>query len=400
MNLKITSSNKFLKAIYFLVFHGGFESFYLRKFLLFLGVILFSGFNPALSQNNDCWNNFRGDARLSGVSNAVIPDKPELLWTFKAPDGFKSSPVVCKNTIVIGSIDGNVYGLTLQGKLLWKINTENSIESPALIVDEVAYIGNLNGDLFAIELLTGKILWTYKTDNQIMGSPNYFTNGISRVIIVGSYDYCLHGVDLKTGKGLWKYEADNFINGTPSVYKGLAIFGGCDGLLHQVNAATGILKKRIEVATYVAGSVAVEEGNAYVGDYDGKFSCLDVNNMSVLWSFQNETVKQPFIASPSISETKVFIGNRDKYLYSFDKKTGNLLWKINTGGGIDASPVIVGKRLLVANMRGDLILVNASDGKISWSFEIGNPVIGNPAVINNHIIVGASDGRVYCFGKK
>jgi len=373
---------------------------YKNKLIMFLGILLFSGFNPAHSQNNDCWNNFRGDARLSGVSHAVIPDKPDLLWTFKASDGFKSSPVICKNTIVIGSIDGNVYGLSLEGKLLWKINTENSIESPALIVDDVAYIGNLNGELFAIELTTGKILWTYKTDNQIMGSPNYFTNGLSRIIIVGSYDYSLHGVDLKTGKGLWKYEADNFINGTPSVYKGLVIFGGCDGLLHQVNASNGILNKRTAVATYVASSVAVEEGNAYLGDYDGKFSCLDVSSMKISWSFQNETVKMPFIASPALSDTRVFIGNRDKYLYCFDKKSGDLHWKVNTGGGIDASPVLIGKRLLVANMRGDLLLVNTSDGKTSWSYELGSAVAGNPAVINNHIVVGAVDGRVYCFGKK
>lgn len=398
--MKQSNNSNFSGTFNLLFFHRGFESFYLWKFIFFLGFLFFSGFSLVLSQNHDCWNNFRGDARLSGVSNALIPDKPELLWTFKADDGFKTSPVVCKNTIVIGSIDGNVYGLTLQGKLLWKINTENSIESPALIVDDVAYIGNLNGELFAIEVSSGKILWTYKTDNQIMGSPNYFSNGINRVIIVGSYDYCLHGIDLKTGKGIWKYEADNFINGTPSIYKGLAIFGGCDGLIHQVNAANGILKKRIEVATYVAGSVAVEDGMAYVGDYDGKFSCLDINNMKVLWAFQNETLKQPFIASPAISETKVFIGNRDKYLYCFNKKTGTLIWKINTGGAIDASPIIVDKKLLIANMRGDLLLINSSDGNINWNYEIGSPVNGNPAVIDKHIIVGAGDGRVYCFGKK
>jgi outer membrane protein assembly factor BamB len=335
-----------------------------------------------------------------GKSDAEISENPELLWSFKAPDGFKASPVVCKNTIVIGSLDGSIYGLTMGGKLAWKIDTENSIEAPALIVGDLAFVGNLSGDLFAVELNTGKIRWTYKTDNQIMGSPNYFSNGINKVIIVGSYDYCLHGIDMKSGKGLWKYEADNFINGTASVYRDMAVFGGCDGMMHLVNAVNGTLKQRIQVATYVAGSVAVENGKAYVGDYDGRFSCLDITTMKTLWAFQNETVKLPFIASPSVSEKKVFIGSRDKYVYCLDKITGVLDWKVNTGGSLDASPVLISDKLLVANMRGDLLLLNTRDGKTIWSYELGSPVIGNPAVTGNSIIVCTGDGRIYCFGKK
>lgn len=380
--------------------NGKLKSISFKRFRNILWFLFLFVSHLSYSQKSDCWGNFRGNSNLTGVSNAAIPENPELLWSFKASDGFKTSPVVCKNTIVIGSVDGNVYGLTLEGKLLWKINTGNSIEAPALIIEDVAYVGNLGGELFAIELISGKILWSYKTDNQIMGSPNVFNNAISKVIVVGSYDYCLHGIDMKTGKGLWKYEADNFINGTPSVYKGMVVFGGCDGLLHLVNAANGVLRKRIEVATYVASSVAVEDGKAYVGDYDGKFSCLDINSMKVLWTFQNETVKQPFISSPSIFGTKVFIGNRDKYLYCFDKNKGILQWKVNMGASLDASPVLVGDKLLVASMRGDLFLLNSTNGKTIWSYELGSPVMGNPAVINNYIIVGADDGRVYCLGKK
>jgi outer membrane protein assembly factor BamB len=368
--------------------------------LLVIAVFSFSQTQLIYSQKTACWTNYRGNAQLAGNSDSEIPENPVLLWSFKAADGFKSSPVVCKNTIVLGSIDGSIYGISTEGKLNWKINTENSIEAPALIVGDMAFIGNLSGDLYAIEIISGKILWTYKTENQIMGSPNYYSNGINKVIVVGSYDYCLHGVDMKTGKGLWKYEADNFINGTPSVYKDMAIFGGCDGLLHFVNATNGTVKKRITVATYVAGSVAVDENKAFVGDYDGKFSCIDIGTMEIKWSYQNETVKQPFIASPSVSQNRVFIGNRDKYVYCLEKSTGVLKWKVNTGGSLDASPVLAGSKLVVANMRGDLIILNAGDGNKIWSYELGSPVNGNPAVVNNTIIACTADGRVYCFGKK
>jgi eukaryotic-like serine/threonine-protein kinase len=137
----------------------------------------------------------------------------------------------------------------------WKINTGKGIEAPAMIQNEIAYVGNYEGKVFAIEVATGRTLWTYETEGQIMGAANYWEPG-SRweeqqggtgagqereqeqkwsgkwgVVVVGSYDYYLHGIDAATGKGLWKYEADNFLNGAPAIYDGVAVFGGCDGLL-------------------------------------------------------------------------------------------------------------------------------------------------------------------------
>jgi outer membrane protein assembly factor BamB len=383
----------------------------MRKIILLLVVFMAVGSAGRLTAQS-CWSSFRGDPQFSGRSSASIPSKPTLLWSFKTGDAIKGSPVVCNGTIVIGSVDGNVYGITLDGKMKWKINTGNGIESPALIHGNIAYIGNLDGKVFAIEVATGKTLWSYATEGQIMGAPNFWSPaerssagkdagapGKGGIIVIGSYDYYLHGIDAATGEGLWKYEADNFLNGAPAIYEGVAVFGGCDGLLHQVNVKDGSLKSRATVATYIAGSVAVDNWITYVGDYDGKFTSLDLTSGKELWSFKDDATDLPFIASPALSADKVYIGSRDKFVYCFDKRSGDLIWKVNTLGRVDASPVLVKNELVVANMSGDLMIMDASDGRIKWSYELGSPVTGNPAVIDGHIIVGAEDGRVYCFGK-
>lgn len=356
----------------------------------------------------NCWENFRGDAKLTGRTGASLPMDPELLWNFKTGDAIKASPVVCDGIIIVGSVDGNLYGISLTGELKWKIQTGNGIEAPALIHDGIAYVGNLDGKVLAVEAQTGRTLWNYSTDGQIMGSPNLWlpenSSGMDgrkkAVLVVGSYDYYLHGIDAGTGAGLWKYEADNFINGAPAIDGNLAIFGGCDGLLHQVDIMTGEAKSREPVATYVAGSVAVEYGVTFVGDYDGRFTCLNLDNGKEKWSFSNEQTQLPFIAAPSLSDKYVFIGNRDKYVYAFNKEDGELAWKVNTRGRVDASPVLAKNGLLIATMRGDVLIMDPSEGKIEWSYELGAPITGTPAVLNNTIIVGADDGRIYLFGMK
>lgn len=351
------------------------------------------------AQPTDSWPIFRGDQNLTGVSKTTVPASPKLLWTFETGDNIKSSPVVANGKVVIGSTDGLVYCLDMNGKLLWKFETGNSIEAPALIVENTVYIGNLDGMLLAFDLNSGKKLWEYECENQIVGSPNWWKEGGTTSILVGSYDYYLHCVDAKTGQVRWKYESDNFINGAAACANGTALFGGCDGFLHMVDIATGKLVKKIDVATYVAGSITVENEKAYIGDYDGRFFQVDLKNGNTTWVWEHETTKLQFIASPALLGDKVLTANYNKFLYCFDKNNGKKLWEYNTGKHVEASPVIVGDKVIIANMRGDLAMVNLSDGEPVWTYEIGGQIISNPAVASGKIFVGAYDGNVYCFGK-
>ena len=77
-----------------------------------------------------------------------------------------------------------------------------------------------------------------------------------------------------------------------------------------------------------------------------------------------------------------------------------MVWKYNTGSRVDASPVIIGNKVMVANMRGDLFLMDRISGKLLWTYELGVAVYTNPAIARDRIYVGGSDGRLYCFGKK
>jgi outer membrane protein assembly factor BamB len=89
------------------------------------------------------------------------------------------------------------------------------------------------------------------------------------------------------------------------------------------------------------------------------------------------------------------IGCRDRYFYCFDKSTGKILWKRNTGSPVDASSVADGKNVLVSNMRGDLLLLNQADGTVIWTYELGSPIQGGPGVCPDGIVVGAKDGNIY-----
>ena len=146
-----------------------------------------------------------------------------------------------------------------------------------MIFGKKVIFGSNDGVLHAIDRTTGKLLWSYATDNQIAGSANVWTAGNKSGIIVGSYDYFLHCVDPETGKLLWKVETENYINGTPSISNGRIVFGGCDGIMRIVDPLTGRETDTIDIGVYIAASPALSSGLAYFGDYNGTKYCLNLN---------------------------------------------------------------------------------------------------------------------------
>jgi eukaryotic-like serine/threonine-protein kinase len=375
-------------------------TFGVLTFMLFF-TIFFTIFFPASVNGqgrNSGWEMFRGNPALTGVTKESIPGSPRSLWSFETGDEIKSSPVIHNSHIIIGAGDGYVYCLDMQGKLLWKFDSGNTIEAPALIHNQKVYIGNLGGTLYCLELSTGKLVWKYECDGQIMSAPNIWTDGKTELLLIGSYDYYLHAVSTKDGSMAWKYELFNYLNATVAIENDKAIFGGCDGMLHIVDIRTGKPGEALEIASYVAGSASLENGRAYVGDYDGRFTAADYVNGKILWTWEDKERNLPFIASPSIFENKVIIGNRDRFVYCYDKTTGDVLWRTNTGSRVDASTLTDGKRVLAANMRGDILLLDINTGNRQWAFETGSPISGSPALSGGKIVIGTNDGTIWCFG--
>lgn len=119
-------------------------------------------------------------------------------WAFKTKGEVYSSPAILGDTLVIGSLDGTVYGLNrLTGEQLWIYETNSPVAaSPAITADGVVLFGAKNGKLYALDLATGERIWSYKaTDGYLKSnldaSPAVSADG---KIYVGSYGGVLYGI--------------------------------------------------------------------------------------------------------------------------------------------------------------------------------------------------------------
>jgi outer membrane protein assembly factor BamB len=371
----------------------------MRYFLIIILLFLYIPLAPAQQGDAD-WPVFRGKPDLSGMSDFELSSSPQLLWSVSTGIRTKSSPVISDGTIYFGNDKGTIIAVTTEGKIKWKFEAVSAIDAAPMIFGKKVIFGSNDGILRALDKVTGKLLWSYTTDNQIAGSANVWIAGNKTGIVVGSYDYYLHCVDPENGKSLWKVETENYINGTPSILNGKIVFGGCDGIIRIVDPLTGLQTDTIDIGVYIAASPALSRDLAYFGDYNGTIYCLNANSKEISWKISTGEESGAILAIPAIGNDAMIVGSEDKYLYCFNALNGKLRWKYRTNGRITGSAVIASTNVLFASMDGNVYIVRLADGKKLWSFNAGTPISSSPAVIKGKFYILTEDGRLLAFAEK
>lgn len=367
--------------------------------LIVVFTFLAFSYSSGQSAEND-WPLFRGRADLSGRYEAEFPSAPQLLWSISTGSRTKSSPVVSDGTIFFGNDKGTLTAVSTDGKIKWTFESGSPVEAAPMVFGNKVIIGSNDGILRAVDKVTGKLIWSYTTENQIAGSANVWMSGSKAGIVVGSYDYYLHCIDPKTGKSLWKIETENYVNGTPAIVNGKVVFGGCDGMIRIVDPVTGIQKDTINIGVYIAASPALSGDLAYFGDYDGTIYCLNISSKKMVWKISGKEESGSIIAIPSIVGNYMVIGSEDKYLYCYTASTGKLIWKYRTNGRITGSAVVTATKALFTSMDGNVTILGLTDGNKIWSFNAGTPISSSPAVIKDRFYILTDDGRLLAFGDK
>ena len=364
-------------------------------------LFLIAGCLASVAQVNDTgWPLFRGRADLSGRTDFEFPVSPTLLWSVSTGVRTKSSPVVSDGMIYFGNDKGTLTAITTDGSIKWRFEAEKSIEAPPLVYDRMVIFGDNYGVLRAIDMETGKLRWSYTTENQISGSANVWRSGSRAGIIVGSYDFYLHCVDPATGKLLWKIETDNYVNGTPAVSGNRIVFGGCDGVVRIVDPLTGRQNDTVNIGVYLASSASVFPDVAYLGDYDGTVYALNLSTRKLLWKIQAGRESAPIMSTPAIGRNEVIVGSDDKYLYSYNQSDGKMRWSFRTNGRVTGSPVVSQTKVLFSSTDGFVYLLELQKGSKIWSFNAGTPVSSSPAVTKERFYILTEDGRLLAFGTK
>jgi len=343
----------------------------------------------------DNWSQFRGNQRLTGVSQSEVPQTLKQLWTYEAGDSIESSAAIVGGTVFVGSQKGELAALNLDnGAVFWKYTIDSPIgESSPAYSDGVVYVGDLGGWLHAVNASTGKKIWAFKAGNEIKSSPVV----VGDRVLIGSYDQYLYCVSTRTGALIWKFKTNGPVHSTPSIAGDLAFIAGCDEFFHAIRISDGKEQFNVSSDAYTGASPALLGNSAYYGTFNNEVLMVSLTERRVGWRYQHPERKFPYYSSAAVTATRIVIGGRDKMIHGLSL-AGKGVWTFDTRARVESAPAIAVGRVFVGSNDGRFYVLSLTNGAKLWEFNAGAPLSASPAIARGRIVIGAQDGRLYCFG--
>jgi outer membrane protein assembly factor BamB len=167
---------------------------------------------------------FLGDDKTNLVS--LRASDGQVRWQFNSPGAIKASPSYHDGRVYVADYQSAMFCVNADsGGLLWRTNTSKVApfgdggfySSPAVAFGRV-YAARDDGTVYAFDLKTGKVDWSFPTHNFIYGSPAVaHVPGTPPSVYIGGYDEHLYALDARSGKQRWRFDVGGPVPGTATV---------------------------------------------------------------------------------------------------------------------------------------------------------------------------------------
>lgn len=200
---------------------------------------------------------------------------------------------------------------------MWKTNISESVTSALLLYNNHLYAATLLGSCVCLSETTGEILWQYKSNYPIFGSPSAINDQIICANVQGQI-ICLS----LNGEAKWTYECNAHLYSSIAKFKDFAIFGTHNHNLHilQIGESEAIAERITNLGDKMSSRpnlcelnerdliiMGVNGGAVFVVDFDG----LIVGE-----------IKLPgeVFSSVAVDNNRAYVGCRDNNIYCISIK--------------------------------------------------------------------------------
>tara|TARA_B110000305_G_scaffold119354_1_gene134038 strand:+ start:112 stop:1413 length:1302 start_codon:yes stop_codon:yes gene_type:complete len=281
----------------------------------------------------------------------------------KIKDFYQYEPEITFNqdNIIFFDNEGSILSFDHKSNLIWKTNFYSKYEkkqNPFLFFghnNETLIIADNIAKLYAIDINTGKLLWTKNNNAPFNSQVKIYKDKI----YVIDFTNTLRAYSIKDGKEIWARKTQ-------------------DSLIRS--------QKRL--------SLVILNEKIYFNNSLGDISAIDIDNGNLIWQTptQNRLVYDTgfFLKTSDVVADKetLFFSNNQNQFYSLNAQTGNLNWKQEINSNL--RPVIINDLIFTISLEGYLIILEKKTGNIIRSNYLLNKFkVKNRAKIKpNGFIVG------------
>ncbi len=357
-------------------------------------------------QNNktvDNLNNF-GSLKYNGSLNKIANFKFAKFNNFSQ---FDFEPLILKDGLIFFDKKGNILRFNDNQKIVWKKNYYSKTEkklNPKLLFsmkDKNLIVADNIAKIFSVNSTSGDLIWSKKSDYPFNSQIKIYKD---RFFVV-DYKNILRCFYLKDGSECWNVQTEDSFTISNSKYSliivsDLVIFNNSVGDITAVDILSGLIKWQLPTQkssiineTYNFNySRLVSDGNSiYFSNNKNQFFSIDLNTGTSNWI--NEVSS---ILTPVLIGNYIFTVSEDGYLFTIQKKQGNIIrindlyknYDLKKRKKLKPIGFLVGQNnLYLTNSDGSLIVVKLISGNILKIEKVSRDLISKPYIYNGELFI-------------
>lgn len=342
--------------------------------------------------------------RPSYAVNEKYAGAVHVNWTFEDASDIGAGLTIDKNKVITSNTAGDIFALDLKsGKKLWSYRTGGKVYSTPAVWKGVVVAGSSDHFIYAVDAENGKLLWKVKTDKAVLGSP-LIQDGIA---FIGGSDGKFRALDVKTGNLRWSFDqVKGFVSTLPTYYLGNIIFGSWGNGFYALDAKTGKLSwewnngHANRMFSAAACNPVGVNNRIFVVAPDRFMTALDAQNGAVIWREKKDTIRVRESMGLAVNKKQVYVKTMDGDLLGISSSEDKMdvIWKAKLKLPYELTPSAIKtnrKLVFVPSHSGLLSAVDAKTGAVIWQYKISNGMV-NPVAIsgNNEVVASTMDGKI------
>jgi len=342
--------------------------------------------------------------RPSYAVNEKYADAVHVNWTFEDASDIGAGLTIDKNKVITSNTAGDIFALDLKsGKKLWSFRTGGKVYSTPAVWKGIVVAGSSDHFIYAVDAADGKLLWKVKTDKAVLGSP-LIQDGIA---FIGGSDGKFRALDVKTGNLRWSFDqVEGFVSTLPTYYLGNVIFGSWGNGFYALDGKTGKLAwkwnngQTNRMFSAAACNPVGVNNRIFVVAPDRFMTALDAQNGAVIWREKKDTIRVRESMGLAVNKKQVYVKTMDGDLLGVSS-TGekmDVIWRSKLKLPYELTPSAIKtnrKLVFVPSHSGLLSAVDAKTGAVVWQYKISNGMV-NPVAThgNNEVVASTMDGKI------
>jgi hypothetical protein len=342
----------------------------------------------------------RGESALLGPYADDLP-AASIEWTSPiatAAGRDMPSPVVGDDGMIyVGDSYGTVHAIAGNGTELWTYPTDDDIVgAPAVSRDGTIYVKVEDGTLQALDPY-GSRVWA----DAVGDSPASPKIGIDGTIYVGGSDengpggskrYFVAGYR-PDGARLGIGVVDDMVTTTPTIASdGHQLFvGTAAGTVYSLTLGVASEAWSVSPGYAIGSGIALDEQHKLllVPSTSGELICVGLPSGGTIWT---QATGGPIRSAPALGANRQAIfGSQDGKVYAMEYSV--LLWEYDTGGPVDSSPALDPlTAYVVGGSPSQVYAIDRASGQLRWSIPLGGDSAGgsSPAIGHGRMLYVAA----------